>query len=98
MTFKKREGLLEELRLAKSALEKEFRITQLALFGSWARGEQTSESDVDILVEIDPVVGLEFVTLAERLEERLGLPVELISRRAVSPRHWNHIKDELIYV
>jgi len=40
---------------------------------------------VDILVDVDPTIGLGFVTLAERLEEVLGLPVDLVSRRAIKP-------------
>ena len=52
----------------------------MALFGSYARGDQQSDSDVDILVDIDPSVGLEFVTLAEQIEQLLDLPVELVSR------------------
>jgi predicted nucleotidyltransferase len=52
---------------------------------SYARGDQRSGSDVDILVDIDPSVGLEFVALAEQIEQLLGLPVELVSRRASKP-------------
>jgi len=45
----------------------------MALFGSYARGDQQAGSDVDILVEVDPSIGLDFVTLAERIEKLLGV-------------------------
>ena len=70
----------------------------IALFGSYVRGGQEKDSDVDILVEVDPSIGLEFVTLAEEIEKLLGLPVDLVSRRAVSPRYWKVIEQELVYV
>jgi predicted nucleotidyltransferase len=70
----------------------------MALFGSYARGEQRADSDVDILVEVDPSIGLEFVTLAERIEKLLGVGVDLVSSRAVTSKAMEFIESELIYV
>ena len=67
---------------------------RLALFGSWARNEQTETSDVDILVEVDPSIGLRFVTLAERLESLLEQHVDLVSIRAVKPSLLKQIQAE----
>ena len=82
----------------KHQLESSFKVYRMALFGSYARGDQQSDSDVDILVEIDPSVGLEFVTLAEQIEQLLEIPVELVSRRAIKPNNWKYIEQDLIYV
>ena len=82
----------------KTELEKRFKVRRLALFGSYARGDQKSDSDVDILVDIDPSIGLEFVTLAEQIEQLLGLPVELVSLRAIKPNKLKYIERDLIYV
>ena len=82
----------------KHQLESSFKVHRMALFGSYARGDQRTESDVDILVDIDPSVGLEFVTLAEQIEKLLGLPVELVSRRAIKPNKLKYIEQDLIYV
>jgi hypothetical protein len=90
--------ILALLAKQKPELEKDFKVRSLALFGSYAREEQQSESDVDILVDVDPSIGLDFVSLAERIEEALGLPVELVSRRAVKPRALKLIEEQLIYV
>ena len=70
----------------------------MALFGSWALDEQTETSDVDILVDVDPSIGLRFVALAERLEALLGQHVDLVSSRAVKPGLLKQIEDELIDV
>ena len=78
-------------------MQSEFPLRRLALFGSYARGTQISgKSDVDILVEVDPSIGLGFVSLAERLEEILGQRVDLVSRRAIKPSLWRRIEPELI--
>jgi uncharacterized protein len=75
-----RHALLERLRTALPALGKEFPVRRMALFGSVVRGEATDASDIDILVEVDPSIGLGFVTLAEWLEQLLGHKVDLVSR------------------
>jgi len=71
-------------------------IRRLALFGSWARGEQLPDSDVDILVDVAPSIGLSFVSLAEELEQLLGTKVDLVSTRAIRPALWAEIEPELI--
>ena len=86
------------LRQAMPELSQDFSVTRLAVFGSYARGQQTESSDVDILVEVDPSIGLRFVDLAERIESLLGVPADVVSRRAVSPRHWAIIRKELVDV
>ena len=98
MPKKSREEILSLLAQNKSKLENKFKVRRMALFGSYARGDQKSDSDVDILVDIDPSVGLEFVTFAEQIEQMLGLPVELISQRAIKPSKLRFIEQELIYV
>jgi uncharacterized protein len=56
------------LRGAKPEPAREFGVTRLALFGSYARGEQREDSDVDVLVEVGPSIGMRFVDLADRIE------------------------------
>lgn len=93
-----RENILERLRASKPGLQEEFPLRRMALFGSWARNEQTEKSDVDILVEVDPSIGLRFVTLAERLESLLEQHVDVVSSRAVKPNLLKQIQAELIDV
>ena len=63
-------------------------------------GEQhtsrTVISDVDILVDVAPSIGLDFVTLADDLERLLDRKVDLVSTRAVRPALWAEIEAELI--
>ena len=70
----------------------------MIVFGSYARGDAVEGSDVDVLVEVDPSLGLRFVDLAERIEALLGVPTDVVSRRAIAPRHWAQIEKELLDV
>ena len=96
--MKTREEILNLLQKNKPELVKKFGLQRLALFGSFARGENQEGSDVDILVEVPPSIGLEFVDLAEEIETILGMPADVVSRRAIKPRHWNVIQEDLIDV
>jgi uncharacterized protein len=89
---------IEILKRLKPSLEKRYSVHSLALFGSYARGDQTAESDIDILVDVEPTLGLNFITLAETIEKALGVSVDLVSSRAIKPRYQAVVKDECIYV
>ena len=86
------------LAAAKPELQREFKLRKMGLFGSYARMEQRKDSDVDVLVDVDPSIGLEFVTLADRIEKHLGVRTEVVSSRAINSRHRKLIKKDLIYV
>lgn len=90
------EEILATLREQRSVLSLRYPIRRLALFGSWARGDAREDSDVDVLVEVDPSIGLRFVELGDDLEKALGRRVDLVSRRAIKPSLWKRIEPELI--
>jgi len=72
-------------------------VRSLALFGSVVRGEATSDSDVDILVEFSKPVGLfEFIHLKHRIEEILGRSVDLATRAALKPQLRDRILEECV--
>jgi predicted nucleotidyltransferase len=96
--MKTREQILETLRQAAPDLAREYGVTRIALFGSFARGDATEDSDVDLLVEVDPSIGLRFVDLADRLEVLMAMSTDVVSRRAISPRHWAEIEKDLLDV
>ncbi len=81
--MKTKEEVLRILQQEKPELARLYGVKRLALFGSYARGHQREDSDVDILVEVDPSIGLGFVELAERIEGALGIRAEVVSRRAI---------------
>ena len=71
------------------------------LFGSYARGEETPSSDVDILVVLDhsQPVGLKFFGMYEDLKELLGRPVDLVTEPSLAPFARQSVERErqLIY-
>ncbi len=86
------------LRLNKDYLKQKYGVLRLGIFGSYARGEENNASDIDILVETDPPLGLEFIDLAEELEFILGHRVDLVSSGAPKANYLEVIEKEIIYV
>ncbi|MHB8859823.1 MAG: nucleotidyltransferase family protein [Thermoleophilia bacterium] len=75
--------ILSILEKARAELAGKDGVTHLSLFGSYAREEQSEDSDIDILIEVDPSIGLRFTEIADYLERLLGTKVELVSTRAI---------------
>ncbi len=94
-----KEEILKRLREHKGELFKKFPIASLALFGSYARGDETDESDVDVMVELSEPMGWDFVDIAVNLENIFEeKKIDLISKGGIKPRMWPHIEEDLIYV
>jgi len=96
--MKRREEILKILAANKLDLEQRFKVRRLALFGSIARGDSTKDSDIDILVDVDPSIGLEFVTLADTIEKLIGTDTDVVSLRSIKPHYRRLIEQESIDV
>lgn len=68
---------------------------KISIFGSYARGEETPKSDIDILVEFKERKSLlELVGIEMELSEKLGIKVDLLTEKAISPYLITGIKEE----
>ena len=95
-----RDEILQTLSKHRDELRRDYGVRSLALFGSAARNETGSESDVDILVEFDSRIGLfQFIKTKQRLENLLSVEaVDLVLRSAVIPELHEDIYGEAIDV
>lgn len=90
--------ILNKLKKELPYLKSHYRVTSLGLFGSTARGENTSLSDVDLLVEFGTPVGWEFFDLKNYLELYLKRRVDLVTKRALKKQLASAILKEVIPV
>ena len=90
--------ILNILKANKTDLQARYPIRALGVFGSVSRNEQHEGSDVDVLVDVAPEIGLGFIDLAEELERLLAEKVDLVSTRAIRPQYSSIIHRDLIYV
>lgn len=78
---------------------KEAGVTRSSLFGSYVKGEEKEDSDIDILVDFPRGKGLfEFVGLAQQLEEALGKKVDLVEYESLHPLLKDRILSEQVQI
>ena len=80
-------------------MRSEFGVIEVGIFGSVVRGEQDAGSDIDILVEFERPIGfVRFMRLEKRLAELVGMPVDLVTKKALKPHIGKRILQEVRYV
>ena len=87
------------LRQHLPEISRKYSVSYLGIFGSYVRGEQESENDLDILVEFeeDPSF-FEYIRLEDYLSEILVVKVDLVMKSALKPAIGKHILDEVVAV
>ena len=90
--------IINTLREIKPLLEEKYTVTELALFGSYSRGEQNEESDIDILVAHISPLGFKYFDLVYELKGLFDIEVQVVSKKAIKPAYFEAIIKDLIYV
>ncbi len=95
----KREDVIRILAGQRNELYAKYAVKSMELFGSVARDEARSDSDVDLLVEFSEPVGLfHFIGLKQYLESVLGCPVDLGTVDSLKPQLKESVMREAIHV
>jgi predicted nucleotidyltransferase len=92
------ESIKIRLKGLKPELSKKYSVSAIGLFGSVVRDDFHSDSDIDILVDFDGPIGIEFITLADELEKELHHKVDLVSKAGIKGKYLKEIESEIIYV
>ncbi|GAJ08052.1 unnamed protein product, partial [marine sediment metagenome] len=80
----------------KKELKEKYGLIEIGIFGSYVRGEQDENSDIDILVEVERPMGfVKFIKLENRLSQILGIKVELVTKKALKPYIGRRILQEV---
>lgn len=87
-----------KLTVLKPILQEKYPLESIAIFGSYARNEQTEESDVDVMVELNGEMGVQFLDMADEIEEYLGIKTDVIKKQYIKPKFYQRIENNLIYV
>jgi predicted nucleotidyltransferase len=95
-----RDEIVEKLRASAPTLRAEG-VTGLAIFGSRARGDAREDSDLDVLIDVDPESRFSLLNLSGVgliVEDVTGLKTQVSMRRSLEPRIAERIADDLIQV
>jgi uncharacterized protein len=94
--------VIQRLQESLPDLRETYGVKRIGLFGSVSRDEQKPGSDVDLVVEFERPIGLQFVELSENLERILGSKVDLLTPAGVqsirNPAISMRIRESVTYV
>jgi len=97
--MKTKEEILKILKSKKGFLKKKYKVKNIALFGSYVRGENRPTSDIDILVEFyEPISLLKFIELENYLSGILGTKVDLVVKSALKKNVRKQVLQEMLEV
>jgi uncharacterized protein len=92
------QSILQKLRQHKPELQRKYPVARLGVFGSYARGEATEQSDIDIAVDITGPMGLNFVAMAEEIEALFGVKTDVVPSRSIKPEYLPFVEKDIVYV
>jgi hypothetical protein len=87
--------ILRQLENEKEALKRVYGVKSLGVFGSWARGEATAASDLDLLVEFDALSFDRYMDLKFHIEDLLHVRVDLVLKESLKPALRDRILKEV---
>ena len=93
------ENIIVKLRKEFPRLQTQFKVSSLEIFGSFVRGEQKENSDLDVLVTFsDPPSLFTFIELEDYLSNLLGIKVDLVMKSALKANIKQRILSEALSV
>jgi hypothetical protein len=80
----KNDKIIQIISMSKPELQKRYQVKTIAVFGSFARGDNHSSSDIDLLVEFENNADLfDLIGLGDFLEEKLSVKVDVVSKNGL---------------
>ncbi len=90
--------ILQKLRKLKPIFQQNYGLSEIALFGSYSRDEQTKESDIDIMVDFSNPIGIEYFDLVYALNDSFkNSKVQVVSKKGTKPKYFDRLKQDLLY-
>jgi len=94
----KRDNIIKTLKRFKEGNQKRYRIEKIGIFGSSARGDMNTESDIDVVVVLEKQDLFNLIGIKQDLEEELGVPVDIVSYRQKMNHYLKRrIEEETLY-
>ena len=85
---------LDEIKQIVSELAAQYGAKRIYLFGSYARGDMTDSSDIDLRIDKGNIKGFQLAGLLLDLEDSLGRPVDLVPTTSLDQRFLDAIRDD----
>lgn len=88
----------ENIKSKIKKILKRYKVVKAGIFGSYARGEETKKSDIDILVQLKKPLGFAFVKMQFELEKEIGKKFDIITYKSINPLLKKKILNEEVRI
>ena len=89
---------IEEIRRIVIPIAKSYGVASISLFGSYAKGNATSNSDIDFIIEKGDLIGIKYFSLLEELEDAFNCKIDLITTGFSNKEFLNKIKKDEVLI
>jgi predicted nucleotidyltransferase len=90
------DDIMGQLRAMQPDLRRRYHIREMGVFGSYVRGEQREDSDLDVLVDLgEGTTLIDYAGLQLELSDALGVRVDLANKKTLKPRIGLRILSEV---
>jgi hypothetical protein len=100
--MKQKNTIIEALQKELPLLSSKYGVRRIGVFGSFAKGTQKKDSDIDLVIEFKNPIGFKFIELADHLEAILGIKADILTPAGIKgiriKRIAQDIKGSIIYV
>jgi hypothetical protein len=97
--MKKLSQIKKNIKNLEEILKKKYKVKKIGIFGSYVKNKAKKGSDVDILVEFEEPIGFfEFIELENFLGKKIGIKVDLVTKKALKPTIRKRIFKEVSYL
>ncbi len=93
-----KEEIISRLKELKPTLQKEFAVKEIGLFGSFSRNESHTQSDIDLLVELEKPIGWKYFSLEPFLENIFKRKIDIVTKNALKLQLREKILNQVIYI
>lgn len=83
------------LKIEQPFLKRQFGVKRMAIFGSFAKGEASLHSDVDIFVEFNKPIGVQFFEFIEYLEKKMGRTADVLTGGGIKNIRFQKIAQDI---
>ncbi|WP_161890427.1 nucleotidyltransferase family protein [Pontibacter russatus] len=90
--------ILSKLKELKPALNRDYAVKEIGLFGSFSDDSYNEHSDIDLLVELERPIGWKFFSLELYLEKIFGRKIDLVTKNALKDQIKDGILQQVEYV
>jgi predicted nucleotidyltransferase len=90
-----REETLEILKKDLPIMKTVFGVKRIGIFGSYSKGTQRDDSDIDLIVEFERPIGLKFIELSDHIEKLLGKKVDILTPACINSIRVKKVAEDI---